>query len=355
MPQDIRLPERRASRSASGGAQPASDRPWQMHLYPQSERVAALARVPIVLLSVGWWLLAMHGRPANVAGTPVPLLAVAALALVWSLVMAAIVHRRPGLFEASPVLSTASDLVLMTVWLFAIGRGANAPFLPLALVGAASAATRAPLLEGALFSVAFAAVASILGGSAAFPLAGYTVVLGAGLSLFSAAVQRDRLYSLRDPLTGVYSRRYGLHQLHVLVRDQQLPFCLGLLDLDGFKAINDAYGHPTGDQVLATLASVMQTHLRQDDDVVRMGGDEFMLILPATELGGARLVAERLLAVMADTRLVPAAASGHVTITASIGLVQAQEGMSAPRLIERADACLYEAKRRRNAVVAEAG
>jgi diguanylate cyclase (GGDEF)-like protein len=327
------------------------DRAWQAYLLPQAERVAALARVLVAGVSVGWWWLGFHAQPGRMAGVPV--VDVAAAVLTFALALAALTYARPRLFERTPAATASADIALVALWLVAMGVNAPA-FAPLAVLGAASAAMRAPTWAGTAAAAAFSLLALRFGGPHAGLLAVYTGVLGVGMAAFARAVHADRYNSLRDPLTGVFSRRYGLYRLGLLVRERQYPFCLGVLDLDDFKRINDAYGHPVGDQVLASLATLIQAHLRQGDAVVRLGGDEFLLLLPRTTLAGASTVAERLREVLAESG-VAGAMGARVGTTASIGLVEAVPGATPERLIERADACLYQAKRRRNAVVTAAG
>ncbi len=329
------------------------DTAWQAYLFPQSERVAAVGRLAVVALTVGWWFAAQHERPAMAGSVPVAV--VAATILLATAVVTVVVLARPQSLERVPFLGVAADFVLVLAWLLAMGPRAAGPFLPLVVVASASDATRVPLWGGTLSSLAYAALALRFGGPAASVLAGYTLIVGLGMAVFSMGVHHDRLRSMRDPLTGVYSRRWGLYQVQRLISQASYPFCIAFVDLDNFKMINDVHGHLVGDQALATLATLMQAHLRQVDTVVRMGGDEFMVILPHTDVVGARGVAERMRAVLEEARLDVPGDGRHVRATASIGLVEAMRGASLHSLIERADACLYEAKRKHNTIVSSAG
>lgn len=152
----------------------------------------------------------------------------------------------------------------------------------------------------------------------------------------------ERLAS-HDELTGIYSRRYFLDALRReqsrFEREQQ-PFCLAMLDLDSFKAINDRHGHLAGDDVLRTFAECVQQEVRQVDYFARYGGEEFVLLLVNADMALASNIAERM-----RTRI-EAQAFPHVDrpVTASIGIAQYRRGESINDLIGRADRALYAAK-----------
>ncbi|WP_130494667.1 GGDEF domain-containing protein [Motilibacter rhizosphaerae] len=136
-----------------------------------------------------------------------------------------------------------------------------------------------------------------------------------------------------DPLTGLANRRRLDGCLAVL----QPGDTLVMLDLDHFKQLNDTHGHEVGDAVLADFGAVLQGALRNGDTAVRYGGEEFLLLLPATSLDGARLVTDRL-------RSAWSAARPDSTFPTGIALHQ---GSDRPQhTLRRADQALYEAKRR---------
>src|SRR5207248_11612203 len=118
---------------------------------------------------------------------------------------------------------------------------------------------------------------------------------------------------------------------------------LGLLDVDHFKRVNDTHGHPSGDAVLAHLASLLIASVRSSDIVARYGGEEFAFVLVEAGAQEAAIVAERMRArVEAHEFDVPG--GGRLHATASIGLAEARADDSAPALLQRADAALYQAK-----------
>ena len=126
-----------------------------------------------------------------------------------------------------------------------------------------------------------------------------------------------------------------------------------MFDLDFFKRVNDAHGHAAGDIVLGAIGEWVRSNKRQSDLFGRIGGDEFVLLLPMTSKVGATLVAERLISLV---RVRPIYCSGtSVTITVSVGIATSeQDGQSYGKLFERADKALYEAKRTgRNRFVAD--
>lgn len=159
--------------------------------------------------------------------------------------------------------------------------------------------------------------------------------------------------SVSDHLTGCYNRRH-LHETLLpteITRARRYKHWLTLVicDIDHFKSINDTYGHQTGDVVLQRIASALRAVTRrQVDSVVRYGGEEFLLVLPQMDLGGALYVTERLRATIAGGPIIDA--SGHaIAVTASFGVLAVDfsvignhlTGMS---LIAAADVLLYEAK-----------
>jgi len=154
--------------------------------------------------------------------------------------------------------------------------------------------------------------------------------------------------ALLDDLTGVGNRRHLLHRLtEECARSERSgePFALLLVDLDGFKAVNDTHGHAAGDACLQHFAVMAQTRLRPGDMLARAGGDEFCIVLPASTLREGAMIARRILDVCrADAA---ACVGADVPISLSIGVAQWTQDMGAypDRLMAAADHALYAAKR----------
>lgn len=160
--------------------------------------------------------------------------------------------------------------------------------------------------------------------------------------------QSRRLHrlALTDALTGISNRRHIEYMLHEAVdhaRRSRQELAVIMLDIDHFKRVNDSHGHPAGDQVLEQIVRVCQGALRQHDRLGRMGGEEFLVILPDTDLEGGLQVAERLRACVAEAR--PVVNDVELQLSISLGVAQlrlAETG--AASLVRRADAALYHAK-----------
>lgn len=166
--------------------------------------------------------------------------------------------------------------------------------------------------------------------------------------LLEANHRLDEL-SMTDPLTGLRNLRYFRARLEEELADavrRNRPACLLLIDLDGFKSINDRLGHPAGDQLLQGVAASIRNLARHGETAARVGGEEFALILPDTDEAGARAAAERLREAVSACRL-----NDRDGVTASIGL--ARSSGNAEHWYAQADRALYQAKRRgKNRVVA---
>jgi diguanylate cyclase (GGDEF)-like protein len=187
-------------------------------------------------------------------------------------------------------------------------------------------------------------------------------VLSAAAALLAVSLKNAELFreirenSVRDGLTGCFNRTHAVEVLDAELRRarrSKLPLSLLMFDLDNFKNINDRHGHLCGDAVMAAIGAIMKSELRGSDVKCRYGGDEFMVILPDTPVGGARQVADNLRRAIAERPVVWN--DGQITVTASFGITAVNTADHDPRAaIARADAALYRAKQvGRNAIQVE--
>jgi diguanylate cyclase (GGDEF)-like protein len=156
-----------------------------------------------------------------------------------------------------------------------------------------------------------------------------------------------RQQSIRDPLTGLYNRRFleeSLAREMARCKRKGVVFAVLMLDVDHFKSFNDTYGHEAGDVVLRSAAQAMQKNFREADIVCRFGGEEFVVVLPDTNPEGAAVSARHMLDIVRGLHV---SHNGKTmgSITISIGLAMYPlHGDSVKALIESADKALYEAK-----------
>jgi two-component system cell cycle response regulator len=167
------------------------------------------------------------------------------------------------------------------------------------------------------------------------------------------AQERLKQVGLTDALTGVQNRRYFEHRCPVEIaqaRRYKHPLACMFLDIDKFKRINDTYGHQTGDDVLRSVAGLIQSQLRSGDTIARYGGEEFVVLLPQSELHHACQIAERIRCAIEATQL-PLQSGQQVRMSISIGLAMlpgknsaADTQQLAADLVAAADKALYQAK-----------
>lgn len=149
-----------------------------------------------------------------------------------------------------------------------------------------------------------------------------------------------------DPLTGLPNRRAIFGELHKaldLARRHHRPLSVILCDLDHFKRVNDELGHPAGDEVLKTFSARIRSVLRDSDTAGRIGGEEFLVVLPETDLAGASLLADRIRLAFSGTPI--PLASGPRTVTCSLGFGCLKDSdADGGALVARVDGALYQAK-----------
>jgi diguanylate cyclase len=181
----------------------------------------------------------------------------------------------------------------------------------------------------------------------------------AEISNLQQSLEAIRAESLTDPLTGLGNRKYFDRSIEATVQSALAsgePLSLLMFDIDHFKSFNDSYGHLTGDQVLRLVGMSLKQTIKGQDITARYGGEEFAVVLPNTALRQALTVADHIRRAVMSKELKKKSTGeilGRVTI--SVGVSMLKPGDDTDSLIERADACLYAAKRAgRNRVVCEA-
>ena len=230
-------------------------------------------------------------------------------------------------------------LILFNFFMVTPGKALLATLLVLAsLVG------HAVLVPGSVFESHYQMVSFLVTGMMASVLS--------FIFAYRTGIQREKLQVMatQDPLTGARNRRAMNDELKIAVtshRRHRHSYGLLLMDLDHFKQINDRCGHHAGDQVLIAFVEIMQRASRNEDRLFRFGGEEFLLLLPNTDLTGLHSAAQNLIKRVAEELRSPI---GPVTV--SIGGAVLQSGEHWESWLQRADASLYQAKRAgRNCVI----
>lgn len=173
-------------------------------------------------------------------------------------------------------------------------------------------------------------------------------VAGLALAVLGGMLLRERRRTvqatrdaLRDPLTGLNNRLAFEHRLAIdweRARRYEHPLGLLVIDLDGFKEVNDTYGHPAGDRALRDAGAVIAGHVRHSDMAARLGGDEFVVLSVETLAEGLEVLAARLERALGE----------QAGVAASVGWAQRDpDDHHATDLIDRADVAMYERKRQR--------
>ena len=268
--------------------------------------------------------------------------------------------RYPEVQAAAGMLSTG---VAMTAAI-AVTGGPSSPLLPLLAIPVATIAARfrwqvvgvgVALATTSILAVCLATdPGGVVDDPAPLVVAILVVVGSAAIAIaIQGAEVQHRQESVIDPLTGTLNRKALVSRFPEIEQQAHLSggsVCLIELDLDHFKRVNDFLGHGRGDAVLRDMAYEVRKALRTFELLYRIGGEEFLIVLPGTDLSGALEIAERIRRLVLDCR--PAG----VEITVSLGVSQASgSGVHFERLYAEADEALYEAKRRGRNQVASAG
>jgi two-component system cell cycle response regulator len=171
-------------------------------------------------------------------------------------------------------------------------------------------------------------------------------------------VQQSIELALFDPLTGLNNRRFMENHLTTMLdnaRVRRAPLTLMILDIDHFKRVNDTYGHDCGDEVLKSFADRLRGIVRGGDLLCRLGGEEFVIVMPGVNVHAAARIAERARLAIQQEQFVIDPTGRMIPVTVSIGLAERGENGDASSLYRRADRALYRAKAEgRNRVSADA-
>jgi diguanylate cyclase (GGDEF)-like protein len=164
-------------------------------------------------------------------------------------------------------------------------------------------------------------------------------------------IAKEKLTTManKDPLTNLYNRRYFTDiasNIQELAKRNNEPLSALMIDIDRFKNINDTYGHDIGDDVIVNIANILLQHTRKSDIVVRFGGEEFVILLPNTNIDGAAKIAEKI-RVNIENQTIKLDENSTIKTTVSIGVSQCGDfnSLNIENLIKRTDVALYEAKR----------
>lgn len=304
------------------------------------ERIISPVRLFVLAFTALSWVLTAHPPSALPVLSRTVLIATA----VYSIVNLLLIYLLPKIIAGRPWGATALDFIVIASWIYASG-GAQSGYIGLALIGAGLAPLRNPPRVSLIVTAAYAVAVVVLAGATHWIDGAYVLALGGGLTFWSAVNYRDRRRTLRDDLTGSFTREFGDFRLADVYEQNAFPVALAVIDLDGFKDVNDTFGHPAGDAILIQAVRAISAAIRQGDLLARSGGDEFTLILPRTTAQAANAVAERVRTSIELTRFHHRRDLPAVRLTASIGVaVTSDAGMDRAALLQRADDLLYTAK-----------
>lgn len=227
--------------------------------------------------------------------------------------------------------------VFILLWLYAV------PLLSFLLMGlhAGLIFNTALLLTAAAFLVAGDDLAEHVGVYILLGYAAVTVLAGLSEIRYRRRVRALEQLSVTDALTGVFNRRKFQELIESEIQRAQrygAGPAIVMFDIDRYKLINDYFGHQVGDEVLRHVAQVVQANVRRTDALVRLGGDEFLILAPEISTALALRMAEKLRLVVKQGRL------RDLPVTISIGVAQWRRGEDAGALLGRADRALYRAK-----------
>lgn len=304
------------------------------------ERIISPIRLVVIASTWLAWTFSEHPPATDPRIAQIVLILAGALAVLDFL----LVYGPSHLVARWPWGSTVLDLVFISAWIIASG-GTQSAFVSLAFVGLSAAVLRNPPRMAIPVAAIYALVVLVCAGRTHWYEAIYALAVGAGLTVWTAIAYRDRRASLRDDLTGAFARDYADFRLDDLYKQEAFPIALAVIDLDGFKNVNDTFGHPAGDAVLIQAVRSIEGAIRHGDLLARSGGDEFTLVLPRTDAETAATIADRVRTAIEVTLFRHRRDMPPVRLTASVGIAVAADAQTRRvDLIARADEQLYSAK-----------
>lgn len=160
--------------------------------------------------------------------------------------------------------------------------------------------------------------------------------------VYGKVIHTERI-AFRDPLTGAFNKRY-LEETEKRLKKKKAMFTLAMVDLDNFKPINDKFGHETGDEALRRVYKIFEEEKRIQDTIIRYGGDEFLMLLPATDTKGAKKLLKRM------QKKVSTIQYGNIKLGFSLGVVMEREAQHTKLqdLIRKADKRMYKDKAKKH-------
>lgn len=279
---------------------------------------------------------------------------IALAAPCWLFTLSAYTHSEQTLVASLPPVTSLVMLLLMIVVVLYPPRVAFIAVLVCWMLVSLPVLVYLLLTPQELWSPRGMDIVIALGPAQLFLLAIAPFYQGMRAELGRLRSNHDKLQRVaeHDALTQVYNRHAGERLLQAFADSKEPAGVVMLLDVDYFKRINDMHGHGVGDDVLRRLAGQLRLCLRDDSDIVRWGGEEFLVLVHGITLAEARSIADRLRSTVASCHFVEAE-----PITISVGVVAMRPGDSKQSLFERADIALYQAKQqgRNRVVVADTG
>lgn len=329
-----RTPKKRPARGFPG------EQAWHWHTRIRIDRVMSPLRAAAYVLSGVVWFVTPHPagtRPDLVAWT-------FAFAMAYVVADLMVVFRFPRAARMAPWAPTIGGFALVVAWV-AVTGGPHSPYTGLAFLGVVTSTVRLRWRDGAFTTIAYVVAVLVVAGWSHAVEALYLGTCGAALVAWTAATQRERRSNLRDDLTGCFTREYAAFRMADVYARADFPVAVAVLDLDGFKRVNDTHGHSAGDAVLVQAVRAISRAIRHGDLLARTGGDEFILVLPKTDAQTACTIGDRIRTGIANTRFQVRRELPPLRLTCSAGIAVTDDGaIGAARLIDLADERLYAAK-----------